>query len=97
VYDRDFQDLDWVDTLAGVKFGAPLGSNLSILGRADVAGLGSKLTWNLGDLALPASHHGTIGAGWRHMDIDYDEGKGIERRQLDVAYSGPRIWLAYSW
>jgi len=98
VYDTDFQDLDWVDALAGVKFRAPLGSQLSILGRADVVGLGSKLTWNLeGDLALLASDHWTIGAGWRYMDIDYDEGEGIERRQLDLAYSGPRVWFAYSW
>jgi hypothetical protein len=98
VYDTDFQDLDWVDALAGVKFRAPLGSKLSILGRADVAGLGSKLTLNLEvDLALLAADHWTIGAGWRYMDIDYDEGEGIERRQLDLAYSGPRAWFAYSW
>ena len=29
---RAFQDLDWVDALAGVKFRAPLGSKMSLLG-----------------------------------------------------------------
>jgi hypothetical protein len=51
-----FRDLDWVDALAGFKFRAPLGSKLSFLGRIDLAGLGSNLTWNLeGDLAFLAS------------------------------------------
>ena len=38
-----------------------------------------------------------IGAGWRHTDIDYEAGEGIERRLMDVAFSGPRVWFAYSW
>jgi hypothetical protein len=97
-YDTAFQDLSWVDALAGLKFRAPLGSKLSILGRTDVAGFGSDLTWNLeGDLAFLASTHWTFGAGWRHMHIDYDKGEGIERKQLALAYSGPRVWFAYSW
>jgi hypothetical protein len=97
-YDSDFQDLSWVDALAGVKARAPLGSRLAILARADIAGFGSNVTWNLeGDLAFLASPHWTIGAGWRYVDIDYDEGEGIERRQLALAYSGPRVWFAYSW
>jgi hypothetical protein len=97
-FNGNFQDLDWVDAVGGVKFRAPLGSKVSILGRTDIAGLGSDLTWNLeGDLAFLASRHWTLGAGWRYMDIDYDKGEGIERRQLDLAYSGPRVWFAYSW
>lgn len=97
-YDGAFRELSWVDALAGLRFRAPLGSRAAILGRADVAGFGSKLTWNLeGDLAVRASEHWTLGAGWRHMDIEYDEGEGIERKQFDLAYDGPRFWFAYSW
>ena len=97
-FDTSFQDLDWVDALAGVKFRAPLGSKMALLGRTDIAGFGSDLTWNLeGDLAFLVSRHWTIGAGWRHTDIDYDAGEGIERRLMDVAFTGPRVWFAYSW
>jgi hypothetical protein len=97
-FDSDFQDLDWVDALGGLKFRAPLGAKVSILGRADIAGFGSDFTWNLeGDLAFLATTHWTFGAGWRYLDIDYDKGDGIERRQLQLAYSGPRVWFAYSW
>lgn len=98
-YDGDTQDLDWLDAMAGVKGRVPLGSRAALLGRADVAGFGSNLTWNLeGDLAFHASQHWTIGAGWRYMDFDYDNGEdGIGFRQYQLAYNGPRVWFAYSW
>ena len=92
-YDGEFQDFDWVDALAGVKFRAPLGSRMALIGRADVAGFGSKLTWNLeGDLGFRVSDHWAFGAGWRHWDIDYDDEK-----VFDIAYDGPRLWFAYTW
>jgi hypothetical protein len=32
------------------------------------------------------------------MDIDFDnDGEGIEFRQFELAYNGPRVWFAYSW
>jgi hypothetical protein len=97
-YDGKFQDLGWWDALAGVKFSAPLGSRLALLGRADVAGFGSKLTWNMeGELALRASYHWAFGAGWRHLDVDYEKGEGLERKVFNIAYDGPMAWLAYSW
>ena len=68
------------------------------MGRGDLAGFGSKLTWNLeGDLAAFVSDHWTVGAGWRHLDIDYDKGTGTDRKLFDVAYDGPRAWFAYAW
>lgn len=98
-YDGEFQDLDWLDAMAGFKGRAPLGSRLALLGRADIAGFGSNLTWNLeGDLAFQASERFTIGAGWRYMDFDYDNGEdGFDFRQYQLAYNGPRVFLAYSW
>jgi hypothetical protein len=97
-HNGEFEDLDWWDALAGVKFTAPLGSRLALLGRADVAGFGSKLTWNLeGELAFRASYHWAFGAGWRHLDIDYEKGEGLDRKVFKIAYDGPMAWLAYSW
>ena len=91
-YDGEFQDLGWLDAVVGAKFLAPLGSRLAVLARGDVASLGSKLTWNLeGDLAFRISGHWAVGAGWRHLDIEYDEGEGRDRKVLDVVNDGPRI------
>ena len=92
------QDLHWVDAVAGLRFRARLGSRVSLLGRGDVAGFGSDFTWNLeGDLAIHLSQRWALGAGWRHFDIDYDEGEGSDRKVFGVAFDGPRTWVAYSW
>jgi hypothetical protein len=90
--------LSWTDAVTGLRFRAPLGSRAAFLGRADVAFFGSKITWNLtGDLAVGLSERWTVGAGWRYLDIDYEKGSGATASVVNLAYSGPRIWGAYSW
>lgn len=37
----------WVDGLIGLRFRAPLSSRVTFIGRGDMAGLGSKFTWNV--------------------------------------------------
>ena len=92
------QALHWADALVGLRFRVPLGSRVGLIGRADLAGFGSKLTWNLeGDLAVRLSERWGLGAGWRHLDIDYDEGEGGDAMVFGVAFDGPRTWVAYSW
>jgi len=92
------KDLDWVDAMAGIRATVPLGSRVAFMGRGDVAGFGTKLTWNLeGDLATQVSDHWVLAAGWRHMHIDYDEGSGRDRKLFDIGYDGPRAWFAYAW
>jgi hypothetical protein len=92
------QDFQWGDALVGLRFRVPLGSRVSFIGRGDVAGFGSKFTWNLeGDLAFNLSERWALGAGWRHFDIDYDKGEGSDRKVFGVAFDGPRAWAAYTW
>ena len=38
-----------------------------------------------------------LGAGYRYMDIDYDEGETPERKLFKVAYDGPYVFVAYTW
>jgi len=91
------QTFAWVDGLIGLRFRAPLGSRAAFMGRGDVAGFGSKVTWNVeGDLAARISEHWTTGLGWRHMSIDYDK-PGTDAKLFNLAYDGPRAWLAYAW
>ena len=98
VFDTSKQELHWVDALFGLRFRAPLGSRVSLLGRADIAGFGSKFTWNLeGDLSVKLSDRWVLGAGWRHLDIEYDKDDGLQRRLYDVAFDGPRTWIGYAW
>lgn len=96
--DGEFQKLDWVDLMGGLKFRAPLGSRFAFIGRGDVAGLGSNVTWNLeGDLAFLASERWAFGLGWRYMDIEYEKDDTTIPQKFDLAYNGPRVWFAYSW
>lgn len=91
------QTFSWTDGLVGLRFRAPLGSRMAFIGRGDVAGLGSKFTWNVeGDLAARLSAHWTAGAGWRHLSIDYDKA-GTDKKLFDLAYDGPRLWFSYAW
>jgi hypothetical protein len=91
------QTFGWVDGLVGLRFRAPLGSRVAFIGRGDVAGFGSKVTWNVeGDLAARLSEHWAVGAGWRHMSIDYDK-PGSDAKLFDLAYDGPRAWFGYAW
>ena len=48
-------------------------------------------------MAFLASDRWVVGLGWRHMDIDYDEGERVNRKLFDIAYDGPRLWFSYSW
>ncbi len=90
--------LNWVDALIGLRFRAPLGARVALLGRGDIAGFGSKFTWNLeGDLAFLLSEHWALGAGYRYLDIDYEKGEDRDREVFDVAFNGPRAWFSYAW
>jgi opacity protein-like surface antigen len=92
------QTLDWVDALVGARFRLPLGRKAALHGRADIAGLGSDFTWNVtGGFEMRLSRRFKTGLGYRYLDVDYDEGKGRERRLWQVSYQGPYAFLAYSW
>ncbi len=92
------QTLSWVDGLAGLRFRAPLGAKFALLGHGDVAGFGSDFTWTLsGDLVFRVSDRWHLGAGWQHLDIDYDSGEDRDRKRFDLVYDGPRVWGAYAW
>jgi len=96
--DSEAKTVNWLDAVAGVRFHAPLGARFSLLGRGDIAGFGSELTWTLeGDLAARLGERWLVGAGWKHMHIEYDKSDSTRRRLFDIAYDGPRFWAAYSW
>jgi hypothetical protein len=90
--------LDWLDLMGGARFRLPLGARAGLTGRGDLAALGSDLTWNaLAGLDVALGRRFATGAEYRWLDIDYDSGEGVERRILNLRYSGPYLWFAYSW
>jgi len=92
------QTIDWVDGLAGARFRVPLGSRLGLDGRADIAGFGSKFSWNLqGGLDLAIGRRWALGAGYRHLDVDYDKDKAGERQLYKVKYDGAYAFVSFAW
>lgn len=90
--------LNWLDAMAGARFHLPLGARAGLTGRADLAGFGSDLTWNLqGGFDLALGRRWAAGAEYRWLDINYDSGAGVQRELFDVRYSGPYVWFSYSW
>ena len=89
---------DWTDGVAGVRFQAPLGRKVVLTGRGDIAGFGSKFSWQLqGDLWLGLSPRWALGAGYKYYDVDYDKGSGTDRAVYKVATKGPVLSVVYGW
>jgi hypothetical protein len=89
---------DWADGVVGVRFLAPLGRKVTLAGRGDIAGFGSKLTWQLqGELAYHLSARLALLGGYRYYDVDYDKGSGLDRKLYKMATRGPVVAFVYGW
>ena len=89
---------DWVDAVIGGRFQVPLARKVALGGRADIAGFGSDLTWQVhADLRVQLSTHWAIGAGYRYIDTDYDEGTGTERKLWSMVNKGPYLAVQIGW
>jgi hypothetical protein len=99
--DTEGRSADWVDGFGGLRVEIPLGSKLVVLGRGDVGAGGADLDWSAsGDLAFRLGKGWISGAGYRTLNVDYDKTGPLgilERSVWDVGYSGPRIWIVYTW
>jgi hypothetical protein len=92
------RSFDWVDGVVGARFLAPLSSRVAIGGRVDVAGFGSDFTWQAhGDLRFRLSKSWSVGAGYRYIDTDYDEGSGVDRKLWSIVNKGPYVGAQISW
>ena len=81
--------LDWLDVLGGVRGYAGLGRSWGVRGRADLATLGSNLTWTLeGSIAWRVSAQVTLDGGYRFQDVDYDTGSGSGLKVFNVESGG---------
>jgi hypothetical protein len=82
----------WGEPLVGVAGDVALTDRLTLAGRANVGGfgVGSDLTWEArGRLAFRLSDHVALAAGYRHVDVEYEE----EDVTIDVALTGPFLAL----
>lgn len=88
---------DWTDYIIGLRVFGELSENWSMGGRLDGA-IGGDSDSAFNAQFVFARHFGEsmhLNLGWRYLDIEFDEGTGIERYKWDVSHSGPMI--GWSW
>jgi hypothetical protein len=82
----------WVDGFAGLRSSIDVTDRLTLFARADLGAGGSDLSWNvLVGGKLRVFDHGAIYAGYRWLDIDYQDG-GTDF-EFDVRLAGPFLGI----
>ena len=84
----------WLDPIIGASFQAPIAPNWAFKAYGDIGGfgIGSHLSWQLrGDVQYDLSQRWSLTAGWRHLDIDYDDNGFV----FDAAMDGPIVGATY--
>ena len=98
------EDEDWADLIVGARFFTDISEKWSFVGRADIGGFdigeSADSTWSVAGLFF--RDFGRKGnkkfiAGWRILDVDFDEGSGTSQFVFDVEQSGPVFGVNLKW
>lgn len=88
----------WVDPIVGVGYRKDLTNRwqLGLSGDIGGFGVGSDFSWSTqGWLRFRASELFSVTAGYRVLDIDYEDGNGAGRFAYDVTSAGPMVAVAW--
>jgi len=89
---------DWIDPLVGLRYAVPLGDRWLLIAKGDVGGFGagSDFSWHATALAAwQVSELVHLLIGYRHIDVDYDDGSGRDRFVWDLTEAGPTLGVAW--
>jgi hypothetical protein len=89
----------WIDPLVGVHVVAPLSDRWMVDLRGDLGGfgVGSDLTWQAyANVGFKASDLITVVAGYRALDMDFEDDDGFQTIGLDLLISGPLLGVAFT-
>jgi len=89
---------DWWDLMIGGRYIWIFNEKLNLKARGDVGFFGSDLTWNIeGLFEYKPWKHVSLLAGYRYMDIDYEDGSGADLFIYDMTMHGPMLGVNFSW
>ena len=89
----------WVDPFVGAHLFAPLSDRWWIGLHGDIGGfgVGSDLAWQAyGDIGWRASKLVTLFVGYRAIDMDYEDGEGIDYFHYDLMIAGPQLGIGFT-
>ena len=89
----------WVDPVIGAQYSWPFADQWSLNLRGDIGGfgVGSDFAWQaMATLRWQFSPSTGVGLAYRHLDMDYEDGKGADRFLYDMATSGPALGVIFT-
>jgi hypothetical protein len=90
---------DWVDPIIGAHYTIPFSEAWSLTLRGDIGGfgIGSDLAWQ-GVASMRWQFSDKVGAlaAYRYMDMDYEDGSGLDYFRYDIATSGPALGIIFT-
>jgi opacity protein-like surface antigen len=90
--------VDWWDPFIGGKLTLPIREDLSFNLRADVGGfgVGSEFAWQAFPfISWQFSDRSSMQAGYRWLDVDYDEGSGPGEFTYDMLTQGLQLGVTF--
>ncbi len=91
---------DWTDPLLGARWSWKFADGWSLIARGDIGGfdVGSEFSWHaLGLVEWQPWKYASIIAGYRALDVDYEDGSGQNYFNFDATIHGPVIGLNFKW
>ncbi len=91
---------DWTDPLIGGRWIWNFATDWSLITRGDIGGfgIGSDFSWHaLGIVEWQPFQYVSFLAGYRALDMDYEEGSGIDYFNYDATVHGPLIGVNFRW
>lgn len=85
----------WVDPIVGLRGSVHFADRWFAVAELDIGGfgVGSDFSWHaLGAIGFEISRTVAVEAGWKHLDVDYQDGSFI----FDVALSGPFLAFTFT-
>lgn len=90
---------DWVDPVIGAFYAIPVADKWTLVLRGDVGGfgVGSDFAWQgITTVRWQVTESFGVAAAYRYMDMDYEDGKGSNYFNYDMAISGPAMGVVFT-
>jgi hypothetical protein len=91
---------DWTDPLIGARWMWGFADGWSLVARGDIGGfgVGSDFSWHaLGLVEWQPWKYASFIAGYRALDVDYEDGSGRDYFKFDATAHGPVLGIVFKW
>jgi len=91
---------DWLDPFIGGRWSWSFAEGWSLIARGDIGGfgVGSDFSWQaIGLVEWKPFEHVSFLAGYRALDINYEDGSGNDYFKFDATVHGPMLGLNFKW